>query len=387
MARIRVAQEDSDPPIPELGYSFIYPKAGNWYTINDEGNLQLLGVGEGDVTDSLIGVRTVDDDYAPNSDTGFITDILSNLANRIKQITGETSWRNTVTLSLNDFVKRAGDTMTGVLDATAGVKSTNLKLYGGTAAAAVETLLEFLHNNYRRWAITKTLSNDLTIRRYNTLGTFVDEPFAISSATGRVRATLDTGTVSNSSLADSSVTSSKIANEAITGSKIASTGTFVADKFVSKNQLLVETVAINFLMPITNQQKSTLTKSEMESSNYYFAQAQINADPSNLITNSASFGTLYNITSNDVGWWRVNVSTAGITTPSGIDNVVNISLVNTANGVGTTVSTSINKGNYESFVNIPTPGAYALKTLFTNLGGSSITSLELINVKFSMSRV
>lgn len=48
----------------------------------------------GAATDEIIGQRTVSDGTAPNSNTGFLTGLLSGIVNRIRAITGQSSWRS-----------------------------------------------------------------------------------------------------------------------------------------------------------------------------------------------------------------------------------------------------------------------------------------------------
>src|SRR5690606_4726526 len=48
----------------------------------------------GAATDEVIGDRTINDSTTPSSDTGKLTTLLSNLANRIRAIMGTSSWRS-----------------------------------------------------------------------------------------------------------------------------------------------------------------------------------------------------------------------------------------------------------------------------------------------------
>src|SRR5690606_9128138 len=48
----------------------------------------------GRVDDVNLGTRTINDQQAPNSNTGSLTTLLSGLANRIKTITGKPTWRD-----------------------------------------------------------------------------------------------------------------------------------------------------------------------------------------------------------------------------------------------------------------------------------------------------
>jgi hypothetical protein len=70
------------------------------------------------VTDSKIGNRTINDNLFPTTDTNNLTTLLSNLANRIKSITGSTGWKDNppdTLINLNNTVARKGvnETITG----------------------------------------------------------------------------------------------------------------------------------------------------------------------------------------------------------------------------------------------------------------------------------
>lgn len=70
------------------------------------------------VTDSKIGNRTINDSLSPTTDTNNLTTLLSNLANRIKSITGSTGWKDNppdTLINLNNTVARKGvnETITG----------------------------------------------------------------------------------------------------------------------------------------------------------------------------------------------------------------------------------------------------------------------------------
>lgn len=56
--------------------------------------------GAGTVSDSNLGMRTVDETAAPASDTGTLTELLSGVVNRLKAITGAANWRANPATSL-----------------------------------------------------------------------------------------------------------------------------------------------------------------------------------------------------------------------------------------------------------------------------------------------
>ncbi len=57
---------------------------------------------DGSVTDAKIGTRTVDDADVPASDSGLVTRLFNYLANRVRAITGESSWRTSPATTLKD---------------------------------------------------------------------------------------------------------------------------------------------------------------------------------------------------------------------------------------------------------------------------------------------
>ena len=105
--------------------------AGNGTSRNASGGIQVnvdnftveissntLRVKDGGITDAKLGNRTIADGASPSSDAGTPTSLLSGLANRIKAITGGTSWRDapaTTISELNANVARKGnnETITG----------------------------------------------------------------------------------------------------------------------------------------------------------------------------------------------------------------------------------------------------------------------------------
>jgi hypothetical protein len=62
----------------------------------------LLDHPDGSVTDEKVGMRSIDDADAPTGDSGLLTRLFNFLANRVRSITGETSWRASPAMSLKD---------------------------------------------------------------------------------------------------------------------------------------------------------------------------------------------------------------------------------------------------------------------------------------------
>ena len=56
------------------------------------------------VTDDKVGPRTISDTSAPSGNSGVLTTLLGGLANRIKAITGESSWRSNPAVTLKQLV-------------------------------------------------------------------------------------------------------------------------------------------------------------------------------------------------------------------------------------------------------------------------------------------
>lgn len=83
-------------------------------------------MGAGAITDVHLGNRTVTDTNAPASDTNTLTALVSNLANRIKAVTGAASWRDAPATTLAAAKAHA--------DATSGV-------HGATSAATPSTII------------------------------------------------------------------------------------------------------------------------------------------------------------------------------------------------------------------------------------------------------
>lgn len=60
----------------------------------DAGGIGAENMKPGAATDEVIGDRTINDSTTPSGDTGKLTTLLSNLANRIRAIMGTSSWRS-----------------------------------------------------------------------------------------------------------------------------------------------------------------------------------------------------------------------------------------------------------------------------------------------------
>lgn len=71
----------------------------------------------GGVTDTIIGNRTVSDTTAPTGDTGTLTTLLGWITNRIKAITGKSSWRTAPAISLEDAKQSLDALSTRLTDA------------------------------------------------------------------------------------------------------------------------------------------------------------------------------------------------------------------------------------------------------------------------------
>ena len=69
-------------------------------------------IADGAATDAKIGNRTVDQVQVPSGNTGTVTQLLSWVVNRIKDIKGTTNWYD----ASPDFVNVTGDTMSGDLE-------------------------------------------------------------------------------------------------------------------------------------------------------------------------------------------------------------------------------------------------------------------------------
>lgn len=61
---------------------------------------------DGSVTDVKFGNRTIDDSLVPSSNTGELTTLFGNIANRLVNITGETTWKDDCSVSLNTLDAR-----------------------------------------------------------------------------------------------------------------------------------------------------------------------------------------------------------------------------------------------------------------------------------------
>ncbi|MFD2614506.1 C1q-like domain-containing protein [Paenibacillus gansuensis] len=64
-------------------------------------------------TDTIIGNRTINDANVPAAASARITSLLGQIGNMIKQITGKANWYTSPRTTLENAVKRDGDTMTG----------------------------------------------------------------------------------------------------------------------------------------------------------------------------------------------------------------------------------------------------------------------------------
>lgn len=79
-----------------------------------------------------LDAMTIDPTLAPTGNTGRIRNLLSGLANMIKRITGKTNWYDAPRTTLENAVKRDGDTMTGDLVLNKGVPRLYLRVPGRT---------------------------------------------------------------------------------------------------------------------------------------------------------------------------------------------------------------------------------------------------------------
>ncbi|MBZ4649168.1 DUF6519 domain-containing protein [Thermosipho sp. (in: thermotogales)] len=78
--------------------------------INTHKNAAILDHLDGSVTDNKIGNRTVDDTLVPSSNTNKLLILLSNLANRIKTITGKTDWKTSPDTNLVNVYNHINNT-------------------------------------------------------------------------------------------------------------------------------------------------------------------------------------------------------------------------------------------------------------------------------------
>jgi hypothetical protein len=130
--------------------------AGNGTSRNASGGIQVnvdnstveissntLRVKDGGITDAKLGNRTISDGTSPSSDTGTLTSLLSGLANRIKAITGGTTWRDapaTTIGELNANVPRKGsnETVTGAWTFTRDITAQRFISTASTGTAPLQ---------------------------------------------------------------------------------------------------------------------------------------------------------------------------------------------------------------------------------------------------------
>lgn len=82
------------------------------YTTAEKAKLAGVAAGAGtagSAADEVLGSRTLSDTAVPSSDTGFLTGLLGGLANRIKAITGKSSWRAAPATTLEAAKAHADD--------------------------------------------------------------------------------------------------------------------------------------------------------------------------------------------------------------------------------------------------------------------------------------
>lgn len=82
------------------------------YTTVEKAKLAGVAAGAGtagSAADEVLGSRTLSDTAVPSSDTGFLTGLLGGLANRIKAITGKSSWRAAPATTLEAAKAHADD--------------------------------------------------------------------------------------------------------------------------------------------------------------------------------------------------------------------------------------------------------------------------------------
>jgi hypothetical protein len=95
-----------------VGDSLVYQTNGEWAP-------QDVTPGPGEVTDVMIGDRTITDTTVPTVNTGPLTTLLSNLGNMIKQITGKANWLTSPAITLEALNIHHARHSTGGADAIA----------------------------------------------------------------------------------------------------------------------------------------------------------------------------------------------------------------------------------------------------------------------------
>jgi hypothetical protein len=98
------------------------PTAGNLTTLNNRLVAVESGSGtvpDGSITDAKLGQRSITDGVAPGGNSASLTSLLSNLANRLKGITGETSWLTAPVTTISELNTNAArkpnnETITGI---------------------------------------------------------------------------------------------------------------------------------------------------------------------------------------------------------------------------------------------------------------------------------
>ena len=103
---------DVSRAVATVGDSLVYQSTGEWAP-------QDVTPGPGEVTDVMIGDRTITDTTVPSVDTGPLTTLLSNLGNMIKQITGKASWLTSPAITLEALNIHHARHSTGGADAIA----------------------------------------------------------------------------------------------------------------------------------------------------------------------------------------------------------------------------------------------------------------------------
>ncbi|MFD0710647.1 phage tail protein [Paenibacillus sp. GCM10027626] len=103
--------------------------------LNEHRTKAVLDHPDGSVIDSKIGDRTISDTAAPTSDKGKLSTLLGWLANMIKSITGESSWRTLPAMTIKE-IKTVLTDVSDNLDAHKSFTS----VHGATAAATANRM-------------------------------------------------------------------------------------------------------------------------------------------------------------------------------------------------------------------------------------------------------